>query len=100
MKFAKYYDGKGYMFFCVRDTSVPNKKDKKYAIYEHRLLMYGWGELDSVFFSNDMGESHHNENPKDLNIRDNLQSLTPKEHRDLDSTRAQLVTPWDRLAGD
>jgi len=102
MTLGRYFDGSGYVFFCARDTSIPNKKDKKYGMYEHRLLMYAWGYLDSPFFTEDMREIHHLDPPKDLNIESNLDALTPEDHRDVDESRARLITPWDRrsTAGD
>lgn len=106
MTLGRYYDGDGYVFYCARDTSIHGKKDKKYGMYEHRLLMYAWWELDSPFFTEDMREIHHlpiGDKPlKDLNIQDHLDALTPEEHRDVDESRARLITPWDRqmVAGD
>lgn len=101
MSLGKYHDGKGYSFYCYRDTSVSGRKDRKYCIYEHRLLMYAWGELDSVFFEEDAREIHHYESPKWLNIRSNLDSFTPEGHRDIDPERAKIKTPWDRqIASD
>lgn len=99
---ARYYDGSGYVFFCARDTAIHGKKDKKYGMYEHRLLMYAWGYLDSPFFTEDMREIHHlpigEMACKDLNIESKLDALTPEKHREIDENRARLITPWDRQA--
>jgi len=102
MTLGRYYDGSGYVFFCARDTDIHGKKDKKYGMYEHRLLMYAWGYLESPFFTEDMREIHHlpiEDKPlKDLNIETKLEALTPEDHREKDESRARLITPWDRRA--
>ena len=91
-------NGRGYKYLRAIDGS------KQGNIAVSRLLMYAWGELESPFFSNDMHEVHHLDLGSYVNIEDNLMALTPKEHREIDDKRANLITPWDRVemakAGD
>lgn len=91
-----YMDKNGYAEYFFRDID-----GERCRVYEHRLLMFAWGYLDSPFFNGDMQEIHHYDNPKWLNIEENLVALSPKEHMNIDPERAKIVTPWDKaIAGD
>ena len=65
-------------------------------ILHHRVLAFAWGLLDSLCFSEDMREVHHNQQVRWLNIQDNLTALSPEDHREVDDGRARITTPWDR----
>jgi len=69
----------------------------RYTLPHHRILASVWGDLDSVFFSEDLREVHHKKAVRWFNIEENLEALTPLEHREKDEGRAQIRTAWDRL---
>lgn len=78
--------------------TIRGPEDRK-RLYHHRVLSYARGELDSVFFSEDMREVHHRDRDGWQNAPSNLRVLSPEEHRETDAKRARLVTPWDRRGG-
>lgn len=65
------------------------------TLQHHRVLLFAWGRLDSVFFENDAREVHHSEPIKWLNFEASLSALSPAEHREVDPGRARISTPWD-----
>jgi len=63
-------------------------------LYHHRLLAFAWDEIDSVFFSDDMQEVHHENGMPWDNRESNLSGMTPEEHQSVDPGRARIRTPW------
>lgn len=66
-----------------------------HRLKHHRLLAYAWGKLDSVFFDDDMREVHHCTPVEWVNTEDNLVSLLPEEHRQVDDGRAKIRASHD-----
>lgn len=71
----------------------------RYSLPHHRILSTAWGDLDSVFFSEDLREVHHETPVRWMNLEENLSAVTPEEHREIDPGRRQIRTAWDRLDG-
>jgi len=84
--------GSGYRYVEVVE------EDGRSSIPAHRVLSYGWGDLDSALFSEDMREIHHRIPIPWLNTEENLEPLTPEAHRARDARRREIAAPWDRGA--
>jgi hypothetical protein len=83
--------GRGYEHVEIRIDGETHR------LAHHRILSSLWGELESVHFSEDLREVHHRTPIRWLNTEENLEAVTPEEHREIDEGRAQIRTPWDRL---
>lgn len=66
------------------------------VLQHHRVLAWVWHDLESPLFSEDLREVHHDRPIPWLNTEDNLEALTPAEHREIDPGRARIRAPWDR----
>lgn len=63
----------------------------------HRVLSTVWGDLDSALFSEDLREVHHEIGIEWYNVEDNLEALSPAEHKRRDPGRARIRTPWESI---